>query len=126
MPTTKPDTKTALCDQHSIEYEFEDLEIEIDGLFVGSFWGKAELAMNDARHGDFYVKHIALKGRRREKTYRPWGLMVWRYNDSWEAIPRPADSAQTFKAYLFRAIEARIYEDEAARAAWQSELEDAA
>lgn len=114
-----------LCDQHSIEYEFEDLEIEIDGLFIGSFYGKAELALNDPQDGDFYVKSIALRGRRRERRYRPYGLMIWHWKDSWDHLPRPARDDRTFKAHLFRALEARIYEDDVAKAAWAEELEDA-
>lgn len=111
---------------HSVEYEFEDIEIEIDGLFFGSFNGTAELVPNGTDDDLFCVKHIALKGRRRRQAYRPYGFRYWDYRDSYEALPRPASDDRTFKAHLFRALEARIYEDEVAKAVWTSELEDAA
>ena len=116
----------ALATTHSIEIDFEDIEIEEDGLFFGSFWGTAELALNDPDDGDFYVKHIAIKGRRRQKAWRPYGYQYWSYEDAFVSLPRPASDDRTFKAHLFRKIEARLYEDENAKAAWASEWEDAA
>lgn len=117
----------ALPDNHSIEFEFDDLEIEIEGLFCSSFYGKAELALNDPRDGDFYVKGIVLRGRRRERTHRPYGYSpLYRWKNSVERLDKPAADDRTFKAHLFRKLEAAIYEDEVAKAAWASELEDAA
>lgn len=41
----------------SCEYEFEEFPIVVDGVSVGFFWGKAELAL-DADRYEMYVKNI--------------------------------------------------------------------
>lgn len=114
-----------ISDQHTVEFEFEEYEIEEDGVFFGSFTGKAELAINDPGHGDFYVKHISIEGRTRKRDYRPYGFAFWSYTDAPLHLSRPASDARTFKAHLFRKIEERIYEDEKASERFWSEMEDA-
>ncbi|MBZ9873115.1 hypothetical protein LB542_19900 [Mesorhizobium sp. BR1-1-9] len=117
--------RQAIADSHSIQHEFEELEIEEEGLFLGSFWGSAELALNDPANGDFYVKHIVLKGDRYDRQGVRFGLRIRKRVPGFMALPMPAKDDQTFKAHLFRAIEARLYEDETAQAAWLNEIEDA-
>lgn len=117
---TKPDTGTALSDSHSIEFAFECLDIEVDGLMFAEVSGSAELALNDPRDGDFYVKHIVLNGDRYRKigpyaTIKkrdPSKIHLWRVNES-----------RTFQSHLFRAIEAALYRYQPALDAWQAELE---
>lgn len=112
-------------DDFSINHEFEELEIEEDGLFFGSFWGMAELALNDARDGDFFVKHIVLRGDRFNAA--PSALRPGRKQRApgFMALTRPAKDDRTFKAHLFRALETRLYEDETAKAAWADQMETA-
>lgn len=50
----------------SCEYEFESLDITIDGIDVGDFNGTAELT-EDRGYG-FYVSHIVLKGTKGRGT----------------------------------------------------------
>jgi hypothetical protein len=114
-----------ISDSHSINHTFEELEVEEAGLFLGSFWGHAELALNDPADGDFYVKHIVLRGDR--DVSMPSALRPDRRKrvPGFIALPRPAKDSMTFAAHLFRKIEAALYADEVAQAAWQQELEDA-
>ncbi len=114
-----------IADSHSVNHEFEELEIEQDGLFFGSFWGTAELALNDPANGDFFVKHIILRGDR--FTAAPSALRPGRRArvPGFMALTRPAKDDRTFNAHLFRAIEARLYDDETAQAAWANEMEAA-
>jgi hypothetical protein len=114
-----------LADSHSLNFEFEELEIEDDGLVFGSFWGLAELALNDPANGDFFVKHIVLRGDR--ISAQPSALRPGRKvrAPGFMALPRPASDDRTFKAHLFRKIELALYRDEVAAAAWANELEDA-
>lgn len=114
---------TTISDQHSIEYEFECLEIEVDGLIFAEVNGVAELALNDPRDGDFYVKHIVLTGDRREKIGPLMTLK--RRKPSKLHLYRPNREMRTFTAHLFRAIEEALYAHEPAIEAWQAELEDA-
>lgn len=113
------------ADSHSVEHAFEELEIEQDGLFFGSFWGAAELVLNDPANGDFYVKHIVLRGDRFERNPIQFGLRIRKRVPGFMALTRPAKDDRTFNAHLFRAIEQAIYADETAQAAWANEMESA-
>lgn len=110
-------------DDFSINHEFEELEIEEDGLFFGSFWGTAELALNDPANGVFFVKHIVLRGDRFDKHALRFGLQIRKRIPGFMALTRPAKDDRTFKAHLFRALESRLYEDETAKAAWADQME---
>ena len=123
LPTTKPDSKTALCDQHAIEFEFECLDIEVDGLMFAEVSGVAELALNDPRDGDFYVKHIVLNGDRYQKIGPVMTLK--RRVPSKINLHRPNREMRTFTAHLFRAIEEALYRYQPAIDACQAELEAA-
>lgn len=123
IPFRHPYNQTA--DTHSINFDFEEMEIEEDGLFFGSFWGTAELALNDARDGDYLVKHIVLRGDRIERNPVRFGLCIRKRVPGFLALTRPAKDNLSFHAHLFRALEARLYEDETAQAAWANEMEDA-
>jgi hypothetical protein len=108
-----------------MEYVFEDIEIVEDGIHFGSFWGTAELALNDPRDGDFYVKHIAINGQKRERqTLKGYSLSVMKRTDAVLLLPMPAKDSQTFKAHLFRAIEKALYASQDAAERFASELED--
>ena len=52
-----------------MEYEFDDLEIEIGGVLVGCFAGRAYL---QSTNGRAYVAHIELDGRRFEPVNRQY------------------------------------------------------
>ncbi|MBZ9922684.1 hypothetical protein LB579_34060, partial [Mesorhizobium sp. BR1-1-7] len=114
-----------IADTHSINFDFEEMEIEEDGLFFGSFWGTAELALNDARDGDYYIKHIVLRGDRIERNPIRFGLRIRKRVPGFLALTRPAKDNQSFHAHLFRALEARLYEDETAKAVWADQMESA-
>ncbi|RUU80483.1 hypothetical protein [Mesorhizobium sp. M7A.F.Ca.MR.362.00.0.0] len=118
-------SRQPLADSHSINHTFEELEIEQDGLFFGSFWGTAELALNDPANGDFFVRHIVLRGDR--FVSMPSALRPGRKArvPGFMALTRPAKDDSTFQAHLFRAIELAIYADETAQAAWANEMEAA-
>ncbi|RUW04021.1 hypothetical protein [Mesorhizobium sp. M1A.F.Ca.IN.020.04.1.1] len=110
----------------SVEYDFEDIEIEEDGVYFGSFWGTAELALNDPRDGDFYVKHIAIDGQKRERqTLKGYSLSVMKRTDAALLLPWPAKDNTSFKARLFRKIEAALYASQDARERFAGELEAA-
>lgn len=113
-----------IADSHSLQFEFEELEIEEGGVFFGYLFGTAELALNDARHGDFYVAHIALRGDR--FIAQPSALRPDRRQrvPGYLALTPPAKDCRTFAAHLFRAIETALYASEAAAAAWAAEMED--
>lgn len=101
-------------------YDFEQLDIEIDGLQFGDFSGSADLALNDPQDGSFYVKHITINGTR---GYRlsPGGV---RWPESGVlALPLPARDDRTFKAHLFRALETALYESKGASEFFQREME---
>ncbi len=116
--------RLAPTDSWSMEYQFEDIEIVEDGIHFGSFWGTAELALNDPRDGDFFVKHIAINGQKRERqTVGGYGLSVMKRTDAVLLLPMPAKDCQTFKAHLFRKIEAALYASEDAKERFASELE---
>ncbi len=115
--------RQTIADSHSVNHEFEDLEIEIDGLFFGNFWGTAELALNDPANGDFYVKHIVLRGDRFERNPIQFGLRIRKRVPGFMALTRPSKDDTTFAAHLFRHIEQAIYADETADAAWAGEME---
>lgn len=113
-----------VADSWSTEFEFEDIEIEEDGVHFGSFWGTAELALNDPRDGDFYVKHIAVNGQKRERrSIYGYGLTIPKRTDAVLLLPMPAKDDRTFKAHLFRKIETALYASREAQEHFASELE---
>lgn len=113
-----------ISDTWSTEYEFEEIEIEEDGVHFGSFWGTAELALNDPRDGDFYVKHIAINGQKRERqTLKGYSLTIMKRTDAVLLIRQPANDDRTLKAHLFRAIEKALYADKGAQERFASEME---
>lgn len=115
-----------VSDDFSIEYEFEDIEIEEDGIYFGSFWGTAELALNDPRDSDFYVKHIAISGQKRERqTLKGYSLTIMKRTDAVLLLALPAKDDRTFKAHLFRRIEAALYASSDAAEWFQNEVENA-
>ncbi len=113
-----------ISDQHTLEYEFDCLDIEVDGLRFAEVSGVAELAVNDHSDGSFYVKHITLRGERQVKIGPLLTLNRW--EKSRTQLYRPSNDCRTFSAHLFRAIETALYRSRDAQEAWNSELEDAA
>jgi len=113
----------------SMEYSFEEIEISEDGIHFGSFWGTAELALNDQRDRDFYVRHIAINGQKRERKQLRTSEGFWfthaERTDAVLLLTMPAKDCQTFKAHLFRAIEKALYASVDAAERFSSELEDA-
>lgn len=118
-----------LADGWSFEFEFEDIEIEEDGIHFGSFWGTAELALNDPRDHDFYVKNIAVNGVKRERKNARTSEGFWfthtERTDAVMILPMPAKDDRTFKAHLFRKIEAALYASRDAQERFASEMEAA-
>lgn len=108
---------TRLSDSHSIEVEFENLDICVDDLMFAEVSGMAELARDD--DGEFYVKHIVLAGDRRDRTW------LARRHKSHVHLYRPSPDWQTFTAHLFRAIERALYQYEPAKEAWLNEIREA-
>lgn len=114
------------ADSWSTEYQFEEIEIEEDGIHFGSFWGTAELAINDPRDRDFYVKHIAINGQKRERQMRGgYELSIMKRTDAVLLIRRPANDDRTFTAHLFRKIEKALYASRDAQERFASEMEAA-
>lgn len=115
-----------IADDWSVEYQFEDLEIEEDGISFGSFWGTAELALNDPQDGTFFVKHIAVNGQKRERqTLKGYSLTIMKRTDAVLLLTWPAQDSTTFKARLFRKLEAALYASRDAAERFAHELEDA-
>lgn len=115
-----------VADDFSTEYEFEDIEIEEDGIHFGSFWGTADLALNDPRDGDFYVKHITVNGTMRQRQFRGgYELLIMKRVDAVMQLPLPAKDDRTFKAHMFRKIEAALYASRDAQERFASEMEAA-
>lgn len=116
---------SGLSDQHSIDFTFEDLEIEIDGVFFGYFNGVAELAVNAPDEDEFYVKQINLAGVTKVKRWRSYGYSYYDRNEGVLSLDRPQAGDTSFKAELFRKLEAAIEGDSDAREAWAAEVEGA-
>lgn len=93
-----------VSDDWTAEYKFADIEIEEDGLFFGSFSGVAELGINQPGEPEFYVKHITVSGRSR----KPFSRLK---QDACMHLTRRATHDSSFKAHLFRKIEATLYAD---------------
>lgn len=109
----------AISDQHSTDYEFADLQIEVGGVRLDSYiYGSAELASDPGY--SFYVKSITLPGSTLEPFPKPGRLSRDRIEAS-VTIKRPAPDDMTPYAVLFRLLEAAIYSDRAASEAWADE-----
>lgn len=108
-----------VADSWSCEYEFEELEIEIDGISVGSFSGTAELAVDPGY--TFYVKAISLNGSQYE---RQPGSFFRRPVSKKVHLARPAGVPSTLSEHLFVAIAAAL-DCEDAREFFLSEREAA-
>lgn len=118
-------TGADIADDWSAEFEFEDIEISEDGIHFGSFWGTAELALNDPRDRDFFVKHIAVNGTMRQRQFRGgYELSIMKRVDAVMQIPRPAPDDRTFRGHLFRKIADALYASPEAQEHFQSEMED--
>jgi hypothetical protein len=111
-------------DSWSMSFEFEQIEIEEDGIQFGCFSGIAELGINDPRDRDFYVKCLAIEGVKRERqTLNGYSLSIMKTRDAVLLIRRPAGDDRTFRAHLFRKLETAIYASEDAQERFASELE---
>lgn len=119
-------TARAPADSWSMHYAFEDIEIEEDGIHFGSFFGLAELALNDPADGDFYVKFLTVNGVKRERETRGgYGLTIRKTTEVVLCLTRPAKDDRTFKAHLFRKLETALYASRDAQERFAHELEDA-
>lgn len=116
---------SGLSDHHSIDFTFEDLEIEVDGVFFGYFNGAAELAVNAPDEYEFYVKEINVAGITKVKRWRSYGYSYYDRNEAVLTLDRPQSSDTSFKAELFRKLEAAINSDPDAQEAWAAEVEGA-
>lgn len=116
---------SGLSDQHSIDFTFEDLEVEVDGVFFGYFNGVAELAVNAPNEDEFYVKQINVAGVVKVKRWRSYGYSYYDRNEAMLTLDRPQASDTSFKAELFRKLEAAIERDTDAQEAWAAEVEGA-
>jgi len=115
-----------IADSWSTEYEFEEIEIEEDGVHFGSFWGVAQLALNDARDGDFYVRSLAVAGQRRERqNLKGYSLSVMKRTDAVVLLTMPAKDDRSFRAHLFRKLESALYASRDAQEWFQAELDEA-
>lgn len=118
MATTLPP------DNFSVEYQFEEIEIEDGGVHFGSFWGTAELGINDPADRDFFVKHLAISGQKRERQMRGgYELSFMKRAPAVLLIRRPASDDRTFTAHLFRKIETALYASREAKEWFASEME---
>lgn len=113
----------AISDQHSIEYEFEELSPTVGGVCLDIYIsGTAELANDPGYH--FYVRSITLDGTMLE-TFRKPGRLTRDRIKATVTLSRPQADDHSVEAVLFRLIEAAIYEDECALEAWRMEGEAA-
>lgn len=109
----------------SCEYEFDELEIELDGVRVGSFRGIAELADNG--DGQFYVRAITLDGEKVVKVRRPLGNLKTIRTPGHVRLQRaPYDGAGTLSQHLYKAIEASLYADTGAAEFFAAEVAELA
>lgn len=114
-----------VADDWSVQFVFEDIEIEEDGIHFGSFWGIAELALNDPADRDFYVRFLVVNGMRRERQRRGgYDLSIMKRTEAPLMLRMPAKDNSTFKAHLFRKIENALYASEHAIEHFAAELED--
>lgn len=114
-----------VADNWSTEFTFEDIEISEDGVHFGSFWGTAELALNDPRDRDFVVRHISVNGQKRERqTLNGYSLSVMKRVEAVMQLPRPAPDDRTFRGHLFRKIADALYASREAAEHFANELED--
>lgn len=101
----------------SLTYEFDCLEIEIDGIRVGSFSGTAILEEDGS---DFYVSRIYLEGEKVER--RPGQIIPTRTRHKVRLPKPPYDGGGCFEARLYRRIEEALYADRHAAEFWAEEL----
>lgn len=112
-----------ISDQHSIEYQFEELRPTVGGVCLDIYIsGAAELA-NDPDY-QFFVRSITLDGTVLEAFRKPGRLSRDRIKAT-VTLRRPVAGDHSVEAVLFRLIEAAIYEDECALEAWRMESEAA-
>lgn len=106
-------------------YRFEELEIQLDGIFFGCFTGYAELEPDG--YESFYVKAISLDGVK--ETDAPSPLRPWRKLrvPSHLELKRHSHNyhACTLNEFLFEALEKAVYADPKAKEFYQNELEAA-
>lgn len=76
----------------SCEYQFDEIELDFDGVLIPSFSGTATLAENG---GEFYVKAICLDGLKRD-GFLAKPAKVW--------LKRPEGISSMFEAQIFRRI----------------------
>src|SRR5690606_501731 len=101
-----------ISDFHSIDCDFSDIEIEIDGVHVGFFDGTAELFLNSQEDEDFYVKAIHLDGVRKVQRVRSYGYKYFDRVSEKLTLARPDRADTSFKAELFRKLDAAISSDD--------------
>lgn len=95
----------------AISYDFDCLEIEIDGIRVGWFAGTAVLEEDGS---DFYVSRISLQGEKVEN--RPGSLIFKKRTTHMVPLPKPAfDDDDTFEQKLYGRIEEALYASDHAR-----------
>lgn len=114
-----------ISDQHSIEYDFEELQPVIGGVRLDTYIsGRAELASDPSY--TFYVKSITLDGSVPDMAKRASMYFGRPRKPAKTTLYRRAADDMSAEAHLFRLIEAAIYEDAHAIAAWQAEVEEVA
>ncbi|TDR27766.1 hypothetical protein [Aquamicrobium defluvii] len=115
----------AISDQHSIEFEFKELQPSIGGVRLDIYIsGVAELAADPGYQ--FYVKSIRLDGTTPDKFARPTLFGGRPRKAAITIINKPAKGDTSLEAQIFRWLESAIYDDELALRAWASEFEEAA
>lgn len=102
----------------AISYDFDCLEIEIDGIRVGSFTGTATLEEDGS---DFYVSRICLDGEKAERR-RGCFILTERTRHT-VPLPKPTvGTDDTFESMLFDRIAEALYSDRWAAEFWAEEL----
>ncbi len=113
-----------ISDQHSIEWEFEELSPTIGGVRLDAmFGGTAVLAADSGYH--FYVQSIWLGGSMKDVQAKPslFGGLPWKRTKV--ELKRPEASDHSPEAVLFRLLESAIENDDRALDAWRRETEAA-
>ena len=108
-----------LADSHSIEYRFEDLAIEVDGVRIDTGICGTAVLVSDPGY-EFFVASVALDGTTFEPFPKPGRISRDRISAVLR-LDRPADGDTSDNAALFRIVRDAIENSPEALERWRNE-----
>lgn len=116
-----------VADGFSEEWTFDEMEIEVDGMFIdGGFSGTAVLALNNPSDRDFYVRRILVAAHLKERWVRSSGFLDSRRRETILRLD-PVDlkaNPDPDMTWLFEKLRTAIEADEGAAEWFRQQLGD--